>query len=90
MAKTSTQRVVLRRTDPDAPQSSLAATRIEALPGIAILDRSSASSLLVEGSIQAIRKAVAALPGWKTVTIRHYDIPDPRPRIRKPRYGDPG
>lgn len=84
MAKTDTQRVVLRRTDPGADQASFAATRIEKVPGIAVLDQSSASHLLVEGSLRAIKKALAALPGWQSTAVQRYEMPDPRPQIRKP------
>ncbi|GJD98872.1 hypothetical protein [Methylobacterium isbiliense] len=76
-------RMVLRRTEPHGTPADSATSRIEADPNIALLDRSSASALLVEGKARSIRQAVKELTGWVAVPVIGYARPDLRPRIRR-------
>lgn len=78
-----TQRMVLRRTEPHGTPADSATSRIEADPNTVLLDRSSASALLVDGKARSIRQAVKELTGWIAVPVIGYAPPDPPPRIRR-------
>ncbi|MEH3062545.1 MAG: hypothetical protein PGN33_07140 [Methylobacterium radiotolerans] len=84
MAQDDLQRVVLRRTGPQAETSSVAASRIEKTPDVDLLDRSSPSTLLVEGSAHTIRQIVGELPGWSAFPMTTYGHPETRRRVLKP------
>jgi hypothetical protein len=57
------------------------AARIGALPGVEIVDDSS-RMLLVEGPEDALRAALAALPGWTIAEEGSIPLPDVRRRPR--------
>lgn len=49
MSDTETQRMILQRVDPGAAPSETAAGKVEADPQVALIERASPSSMLVEG-----------------------------------------
>lgn len=76
-----TGRYILRyRGDGPTPSDDVA--RIQALPGIRVLDDSSPRMMLVEGSSTEFEALVKDLPDWILVPEQTVKLPDPRPRPR--------
>ncbi|MCF4129922.1 hypothetical protein [Methylobacterium sp. SyP6R] len=85
MSDTETQRMILQRVDPGAAPSETAAGKVEADPQVALIERASPSSMLVEGAPAAIDHLVGTLDGWSAFPMTTYDRPTTRPRIlRRP------
>ncbi len=85
MSDTETQRMILQRVDPGAAPSETAVSKVEADPQVALIERASPSSMLVEGAPAAIDHLVGTLDGWNAIPMTTFDRPTTRPRIlRRP------
>lgn len=84
IAMSDTQRMILRRMDVRADPSEAAASLVEADPDLTLIDRGSASSLLVEGAPEAINHLVGELSGWSAFPMKTYPQPTTRPKVLRP------
>ena len=76
-----TDRFILRyRGDSPTPSGDVA--RIQALPGLRVLDDSTSRMMLVEGPYADLEALVTNLPDWIMVPEQTVKLPDPRPRPR--------
>ena len=84
MTETGPRRMILRRTSADAPTSAEMARRVHDTPDITVLQETSPSSLLVEGTPQTLSRAMAGVAGWTSLPVTTYQEPDARPKVLKP------
>lgn len=75
-------RYVLRFTG-SGPRPAADLERIRSARDVTVLD-DSARMLLVEAPAERVRKLIGSLPGWTSSPERTIQLPDPRPRPRRP------
>lgn len=77
-------RLVLERVDENAAAVREVAERLREQGQARVLDEG-ATSLLVEGELEELKRMVAGLPGWEIVPLQRIPVPDTRPRVlRRP------
>lgn len=79
MSDITMQQVILRKENATGPSSREMAEKV-GRAGAVVIDEK-ASSLLVEGDEEALRSAIEAVPGWKSIPMKRYSIPDTRKKI---------
>ena len=62
----------------DGKRPSKDVARIEALPGVKIIDKSTSNIVIVEATA-AVKKAVASMPDWVAGKETHIDVPKTGP-----------